>query len=169
MKDFIIWAMIFIIALLIISILINKVRYYFVGSFYNEIEHNGGINNIVNLNANGTFQYEYTMIPLKGEKNKGYKFGILEGSFKKKKSKLNLAPKRAVESEFFSLENMVQNKASKTGEIDVNKLSVGNFNLELEDRKVNLIIDGSKFEMRHIKSTKIPNVKTVLNPKSKKK
>ncbi|AMV63551.1 Hypothetical protein ADU72_0565 [Pediococcus damnosus] len=109
------------------------------------------------------------MIPLKGEKNKGYKFGILEGSFKKKKSKLNLAPKRAVESEFFSLENMVQNKASKTGEIDVNKLSVGNFNLELEDRKVNLIIDGSKFEMRHIKSTKIPNVKTVLNPKSKKK
>ncbi|WP_155723997.1 hypothetical protein, partial [Pediococcus damnosus] len=93
MKDFIIWSMIFIIALLIISILINKVRYYFVGSFYNEIEHNGGINNIVNLNANGTFQYEYTMIPLKGEKNKGYKFGILEGSFKKKKSKLNLAPK----------------------------------------------------------------------------
>lgn len=159
--------MIFVIILLIVSILVNKIRYYFIGSYYNEIEHGGGINNIVNLNINGTFQYEYTMIPLKGEKNKGYKFGILEGTFKKKKSALDLFPKNAVECDFESLQAMVQNRVNKVRPIDVNELSVGKFELELKNRKLNLFLDKDQFEMKHIKNTKIPSVKKIIDkPKS---
>lgn len=163
MKEWILIAMIFVIVLLLVSILMNKIRYYFIGSYYNEIEHGGGVNNIVNLNMNGTFQYEYTMIPLQGDKNKGYKFGILEGTFKKEKTSVELIPKSAVECEFGSLQKMVQNQVNSVSSVGVNELSVGKFDLKLNKRKLNLILDQDGFEMKHIKNTKIPSVKKLID------